>query len=169
VPPRPRLGNRVRGKGRGDEDRRVPHVQAGKGEYRWRPKNKKDPYVPLNRALVPWVRRHLRDSFAGEHYLFHPEHADRPLSEQTAQRWTAEAFGRGGIKCGGRTQLSEPAAHVRELARGAGILTEPDRGVDGGHGKDRDRHLHPPVPERPEPGGGIAAEETEMIRNTDQQ
>jgi integrase len=86
-----------------DLEREEIKVQGRKGDYAWRPKGGKPREVPMSRPLARWIRRHVRDGFAGPRYLFHPFGGDRPLHEETARQWTIEAFTAAGIKYGGRT------------------------------------------------------------------
>lgn len=85
-----------------DRERRELRIQSRKGDYPWRTKGGKPREVPISRALDRWLRRHARDGLAGERYMFHPFHTDRPFSLETGARWTEEAFVAAGIKYGGR-------------------------------------------------------------------
>lgn len=87
-----------------DLQRATLHVQARKGDFPWRPKNRKDRDVEMSTALARWLRRHVRDGYAGERFFFRPlTGADRPIGRNTGFRWTEEAFTGAGIKYGGRS------------------------------------------------------------------
>lgn len=86
-----------------DLERGELRIQSRKGDHPWRPKSGRPREVPMSRALERWIKRHIRDGFAGERYMFRPAGADQPISRDTGRRWTKEAFEAAMIKYGGRT------------------------------------------------------------------
>ncbi|HET7322692.1 MAG TPA: tyrosine-type recombinase/integrase, partial [Longimicrobiaceae bacterium] len=84
-----------------DLDARLIRIQARDGAHAWKPKTKRSVRdVPINDRLLVILTDHARRGYAGDRFLFHPPHADRPLAYDTAMDWTERAFVAAGIRYG---------------------------------------------------------------------
>jgi integrase len=76
-------------------------IQSRDGAFPWSTKgNNSVREVPINRPLARWIRRHIRDGYAGKVYLIHPSTGDRPISPKTHERWVVEAFRAARVEYG---------------------------------------------------------------------
>jgi integrase len=77
------------------------HIQPRTGAEAWRPKSDHGVRtIDLSRRLARWLRRHVRLGFAGQRYVFRVPGRDAPIGENTACRWTEEAFRLGRVAYG---------------------------------------------------------------------
>lgn len=79
----------------------IIRVQGRKGERAWRTKTERSERdVPIPPALVQLIRDHVRRGYSGTRYLLRSPRGDRPLSNDTLERWTEIAFTAVGLKYG---------------------------------------------------------------------
>jgi len=117
-----------------DGPRPFIRVQSRDGEYAWRTKTRRSERdVRITRSLADTIRAHIARGYAGTRYLFRSPGEDRPISANTARRWTMEAFEAAGIRYGrddgeGLTLHSLRHSHATILlSRGVSIAKVAER------------------------------------------
>lgn len=77
------------------------HIQSRKGDQAWDTKtDNSDRRVPIVPRLGRILLEHIERGYAGRSYLLRPIQADKPISGDTAVRWTRGAYEAAGIRYG---------------------------------------------------------------------
>lgn len=82
------------------------HIQPRAGEFEWAPKGYSHGLtnsvrdVPMAPALRDLLEEHVERGYAGKRYFLHASSHDRPLSGETASRWTERALVVAGLTYG---------------------------------------------------------------------